>query len=225
MALYSSSDVNLCVGDFEYEYLKKAFPNIPLYNMPIFIYDRFMEDFEPFENRKDLLFVGGFNHPPNKDGVLWFVKDILPSLVERIPDIRFHIVGSNAPAEIRKLVGAHVVVDGFVSDEELAGLYRSCRVVVAPLRYGAGVKGKIIEALYNRSAVVTTSIGAEGIPSDNHPFAIADTPEDFSKAVLTVYTDRSVWDAYLRNSLEMIKSVYSYEKAVNLLTEIFSKQH
>ena len=97
-------------------------------------------------------------------------------------------------------------------------------MVVAPLRYGAGVKGKIIEALYNRSAVVTTSIGAEGIPSENNPFAIADTPENFSKAVLAAYTDRSVWDAYLRNSLEMIKSAYSYEKAVKLMTEIFSKK-
>ena len=183
-----------------------------------------MESCEPFENRKDLLFVGGFNHPPNKDGVLWFVRDILPSLVEQVPDIKLHIVGSNTPNEIRKLAGEHVIVDGFVSDEELAGLYRSCRVVVAPLRYGAGVKGKIIEALYNRSAVVTTSIGAEGIPSENNPFAIADTPEDFSKAVLAAYTDRSVWDAYLRNSLEMIKSAYSYEKAVKLMTEIFSKK-
>ncbi len=224
MALYSSSDANMCVGDFEYEYLKKAFPDIPLYNMPIFVYDQFVESCEPFENRKDLLFVGGFNHPPNKDGVLWFVRDILPSLVEQIPDIKLHIVGSNTPNEIRKLAGEHVIVDGFVSDEELNSLYRSCRVVVAPLRYGAGVKGKIIEALYNRSAVVTTSIGAEGIPSENNPFAIADTPEDFSKAVLAAYTDRSVWDAYLRNSLEMIKSAYSYEKAVKLMTEIFSKK-
>ena len=97
-------------------------------------------------------------------------------------------------------------------------------MVVAPLRFGAGVKGKIVEALYNRRAVVTTSIGAEGIPSENAPFAIADTAEDFSKAVLTAYTDRSVWDAYLRNSLEMIKSVYSYEKAVKLLKDVFSKK-
>lgn len=225
MALYSSSDVNMCVGDFEYAYLKKAFPNIPLYNMPIFVYDRFIESFEPFEKRKDLLFVGGFNHPPNKDGVLWFVKDILPSLIEHIPDIRFHIVGSNMPNEIRKLEGDHVVIDGFVSDEELIGLYHSCRVVVAPLRYGAGVKGKIIEALYNRSAVVTTSIGAEGIPSDNHPFAIADSPADFANAVANVYTDRKLWESYLDNSLAMIKSAYSSENAVNLLLKIFSKRH
>ena len=154
---------------------------------------------------------------------MWFVKDILPLLIEHVPDIKLHIVGSNTPNEIRKLAGEHVIVDGFVSDEELSRLYHSCKVVVAPLRYGAGVKGKIIEALYNRSAVVTTSIGAEGIPSENAPFAIADTPEDFAKAVLAAYMDRSVWEAYLRNSLEMIKSVYSYEKAVKLLTEIFSK--
>lgn len=224
MALYSSSDVNLCVGDFEYAYLKKAVPNIPLYNMPIFIYDQFLETCEPFENRKDLLFVGGFNHPPNKDGVLWFVKDILPSLIEHIPDIKFHIVGSNMPNEIRKLAGEHIVIDGFVSDEELAELYRSCKVVVTPLRFGAGVKGKIIEALYNRSVVVTTAIGAEGIPTENNPFAIADSPVDFAKAVVNVYTDRKLWETYLKNSLAMIKSTYSYGKAVNLLTEIFSKQ-
>ena len=224
LALYSSSDAVMCVGDFECSYLKKNVPDIPVYNMPIFVYDHFPETCEPFENRKDILFVGGFNHRPNKDGVLWFVREVLPSVIERIPDVRFHIAGSNMPDELKKMAGEHIVIEGFVSDEKLEYLYRSSRIVVAPLRFGAGVKGKIIEALYNRSAVVTTSIGAEGIPSDNHPFAVADSAADFADAVVNAYTDRKLWESFLENSLAMIKATYSYENAVNLLLEIFSKQ-
>ena len=70
--------------------------------------------------------------------------------------------------------------------------------------------------------MVTTSIGAEGIPVENHPFAIADAPEDFSRAVVEAYTDPAVWKSYLENSLEMIQSAYSYRNAVKILTEIFS---
>ena len=148
----------------------------------------------------------------------------MPLLIERLPDIKLHVAGSNMPEEIRKLAGEHVIIEGFVSDERLAELYRSCRVVVAPLRYGAGVKGKIIEALYYRSVIVTTSIGAEGIPSGNHPFAVADDAKGFADAVVKTYTERPVWEEYLENSLTMIKGTYSRENAVRLLKEIFSKK-
>lgn len=76
--------------------------------------------------------------------------------------------------------GSGIVVKGFVSEEELAALYAGSRLVVVPLRYGAGVKGKVVEAVYNGSFIVTTSIGAEGIPEAGDIMRIADEPEDFA---------------------------------------------
>ena len=133
----------------------------------LYVYDTFKEKLnEDFEKREGLLFVGGFAHPPNADAVLWFAREIFPAIRGELPDVNFYVVGSKVTDEIKALEqpGNGIVIKGFVSDEELERLYATCRVVVVPLRYGAGVKGKVLEALYNGAPVITTSIGAEGIP-------------------------------------------------------------
>ena len=98
-----------------------------------------------------MLFVGGFAHPPNADAVLWFAREIFPGIRERIPGIKFYVVGSKVTDEIRALEqdGNGIIIKGFVSEEEHGSLYASCKLVVVPLRYGAGVKGKVVEAIYN----------------------------------------------------------------------------
>lgn len=85
--------------------------------------------------------MGGFAHPPNADAVLWFAKEIFPHIREQLPDIKFYVVGSKVTDEIKALEqpGNGIIIKGFVSEEELAGLYASCKVVVVPLRYGGQV--------------------------------------------------------------------------------------
>lgn len=222
--LYVNSDVNLCVGAAETKFVAEKYAERPVHEIPLFIYETFLENTPAFGARKDLLFVGGFNHRPNRDAVEWFLKEIFPKIKAEIPEIRFNIVGSNMPEEIKALADANVVIHGFVSDETLRGLYDSCRVTVAPLRYGAGVKGKIVDALYYRSVVVTTSIGAEGIPHEPLPFAIADEAGCFAKKVIEVYTDESAWTASRTNALEVLKKTYGVVEAQKLLTTVFSKK-
>jgi O-antigen biosynthesis protein len=113
--------------------------------------------------RQGLLLVASFAHPPNVDGALWFVSDVLPALTEQVRDVHLYLVGSNPPAHIKALASERVTVTGFVSDEELAAYYRHCRVAVAPLRFGAGLKGKVIEAMRFGLPVVTTPIGLQGL--------------------------------------------------------------
>ncbi len=172
-------------------------PAINVKAITAYVFDEFLTDIPgDFEKRQGLLFVGGFAHPPNADAVLWFAKEVYPLIRQRFTDAGgtppdFIVVGSGVPEEIQALQqpGNGIVIKGFVSDEELADLYRTCRIVVVPLRYGAGVKGKVVEALYYGAPVVTTAVGAEGIPQAQDVMLIEDEPQAFAQTVYELYED------------------------------------
>lgn len=190
MELFEKTDVGHVVGSYEQEIMQKAFPEKPIRNIPLYIYDDVPERIEKdFSKRKDILFVGGFKHAPNVDAVLWFGKEIFPRILEKYPDMVWHIVGSSAPDEVKALANEHIILEGFVSDEELGELYRKCRLVVVPLRYGAGVKGKIVESAYYQIPVVTTAIGGEGLDATVGSFVMEDAAEKMAVLVESLYTD------------------------------------
>ena len=192
---FRMSDIVCTVSEYEKAVLESEVPGKPVAVVPTFFYD---PPFPvglgtPWETRTDLTFVGGFSHSPNVDGVFWFVRDVLPLIRARLPHVRFNIIGSNPPPEIAALANETIQVTGYVPDEELERLYGQTRVAVAPLRYGAGVKGKIIEAVARGIPVVTTSIGIEGIPEPAEVIAVADTPEAFAAQVADLYENGERW--------------------------------
>jgi len=132
---------------------------------------------------------------PNADGMRWFCADVLPNITGILPWTKLRATGSNPPASVRRLAGAHVELTGFVPD--LRDVYERARVVVVPLRYGAGVKNKTVEALQYGVPVVTTTIGAEGIevPDGLAPMIITDDPAEFATAVVQLLTDGHEWRA------------------------------
>ena len=117
----------------------------------------------------------------------------------------FIVVGSKVTDEIRALQqpGNGIIIKGFVSEEELSELYATCRVVVVPLRYGAGVKGKVVEAIYNGAPIVTTSIGAEGIPQVEDVLLVEDEPEAFAETVTRLYPEPGGLQGTLREDPEL----------------------
>ncbi|HEY7784236.1 MAG TPA: glycosyltransferase [Pyrinomonadaceae bacterium] len=142
--------------------------------------------------REGLLFIGNFNHTPNRDAVVYFVREIFPLIQRSLPEIKFNVIGGNTPPEVQSLASEAVRLHGFVPD--IAPLFHSSKVFVAPLRFGAGVKGKIGDALSYGLPVVTTSVGASGMGIDNeHQAIIADSPEEFAAAVVRVHTDDQLW--------------------------------
>lgn len=146
------------------------------------------------EERAGILFIGSFVHAPNTDGVLWFLREIYPLIKQKHPSVPFHIVGIDPPPEI--LGFAHkdpeIVVHGWVPD--LSRLFRSSRVFVAPLRYGAGIKGKVGLAMSRGLPVVTTSVGAEGMElRSGMNCEIADAPEEFAKQTIRLLSDQDHW--------------------------------
>lgn len=190
-----------------------------------YVYDQFLEDIqEDFERREGLLFVGGFAHPPNADAVLWFAEEIFPHIRRRLPEVVFYVVGSKVTDEIKALEqpGNGIVIKGFVSEEELAQLYGSCKVTVVPLRYGAGVKGKVVEAIYNGAPIVTTSIGAEGIPFAGTVMEIEDQPRDFADKVVRLYCDNKRCRRMCKETQAYIRRNYSTEGAWKVIEEDFS---
>lgn len=176
---------------------------------------------QDFASRKDLVFLGSFLHDPNVDAVDWFRGAIFPLIKDRVPDIRISIIGSNVPDEIKALDSQDFRIMGYVPD--LESVMSRARVMVAPIRYGAGIKGKIAMAQSYGLPVVTTTIGAEGMGlRDGHDVMIADAAEDFAVAVERVYGDRTTWERIAGNTIEHVKNSYSAAMAERIMTDILN---
>jgi GT2 family glycosyltransferase len=152
-----------------------------------YIFETLSDPIADFSGRKDILFVGGFTHLPNVDGVLWFVNEIWPLVRHQVPGAKFIIAGSNPPPEVNALAGDDIDVLGFISDEALRKLYSKIKIVVIPLRYGAGVKGKTVEAMYHGMPLVTTDFGVEGLPGDPSFLSPKNGPVVFAEEVIRLY--------------------------------------
>lgn len=207
----------------EQEAIQEIDPSIQVKAIVAYVFEKFLGHvMDDFEKREGLLFVGGFAHPPNADAVTWFATEIFPFIREQLP-VNFYIVGSKVTEEIKALEqpGNGIVVKGFVTEEELSRLYAQCRLVVVPLRYGAGVKGKVIEALYYGAPVVTTSIGAEGIPEAETVMSIADDPFSFAEEVVSLYLDTNRCRQMCHETQNYIRNYHSIDAAWNIVGEDF----
>ena len=168
-----------------------------------------LENWASPSGRDGILFVGNFRHPPNADGVQWLVDEVMPSVWEHDPQLRLRIIGPDAPAEIMALDDdPRIDVLGWVPD--LAPFYASCRVVVAPLRFGAGLKGKVGEALSHGVASVLTPVAAEGMPlvSGEHALIEAE-PLAFASAIAVVCADDVLWQRLSTQGRQLIAQNYS----------------
>jgi glycosyltransferase involved in cell wall biosynthesis len=173
-----------------------------------------------FEDRHDILFLGGFLHMPNIDAVKTFAESVWPLLVQRLPEhARFVIVGASPPEAIQALAGSRILVTGYV--EDLQRYLDSARVLVAPLRYGAGIKGKVIQSLCYGTPSVITSIAAEGIGLvSGRETIIADDGQDFAEQVLRIYSDRALWLSLQAAGYEFVETNFSWERCLALCAKV-----
>jgi glycosyltransferase involved in cell wall biosynthesis len=163
-----------------------------------------------FVERRNLLFIGNFNHTPNRDAVEFFVEKILPQIHKSLPEVKLEVIGSNPPHHFQTYASESVSIHGYVPDVE--PFFQSTRVFVAPLRFGAGVKGKIGEALSYGVPVVTTDVGAEGMRFEHgHQVLLGNAPEDFAKYVVETYTNPELWQRLSDASHEHVAKYFSPE--------------
>lgn len=214
------SNMNYYPSIVEEEAIHEIDSKIPVKAITAYVYEKFMNvTYEP-EKREGILFVGGFGHAPNLDAVQWFLDKIYPDVYKNIK-ANFYIVGSKAPDEITHITTEGVIVKGFVSEEELKQLYNSCRLVVVPLRYGAGVKGKVVEALYYGIPVVTTSVGAEGIGGIENIAIVEDQEQKLVNAICEVYQNDDKLIEMSEKSQRYVREKFSTEAVWDIVKEDF----
>ncbi len=178
---------------------------------------------KPFEQRHDIVFMGGYQHTPNVDAVMWFADEVLPLIRAEAPEITFHVVGSKAPDEVRALgERPGIMFQGFVPDIE--PFMDNCRLAVAPLRYGAGVKGKVNMSMSYGQPVVATPIAIEGMHAEpGQDVLVAETPEDFAAAVLRAYRDPELWLQLSAGGLANVERHFGFESARQAVRGLFER--
>ena len=163
-----------------------------------------------WDARRDIVFLGGFDHAPNSDAVLYFIHEVWPLLLEAGYRDRFLIVGSNMPPEIESLGTDQIIAEGYV--ENLQDVFSTTRISIAPLRFGAGIKGKVATSLGYGVPCVATSIGVEGSGLvDNANVLVGDAPGEFASQILRVYHDSQLWTNLSQNGLLFFRENYSLE--------------
>jgi GT2 family glycosyltransferase/glycosyltransferase involved in cell wall biosynthesis len=202
----AKADVTFVVSPFEQRMLANLMPNADV-RLLSNIHDP-QPNVHRFSERHGLLFVGGFRHPPNVDAVKWFLGEVWPLLKSGMPDVVVTIVGSRMPDSLLNLAGPRVDIRGFVQD--ITPLLQSARVSLAPLRYGAGIKGKINQAMAWGLPVVATNVAAEGMGmKDGREVLLADTPHAFAEAILRLYKDEILWNRLSKAGRENVRRHYS----------------
>ena len=216
--LFEKADVGHVVGNYEQGIMQKAFPDKPIRNIPLYIYSDTLTDInKDFSTRRDLIYVGGFGHAPNIDAVLWFGKQVFPKVLEKYPDMKWNVVGSKVPKEIEALASENILIKGFLSDEELANLYRTCRMAIVPLRVGAGVKGKVVEAAYYQIPLITTTIGGEGLDTTMGNMIIEDDADKMAECICNLYEDYDALQKMSCAGVEFIQKYFTEDEARRVL--------
>jgi len=164
-----------------------------------------------FDEREHIAFLGNYRHTPNVVAVKWFVENVIPLLTMELPEVKFLIYGAHVSDEVKKLESKNVKVKGYV--ESLDEVFKKCRIFIAPLQSGAGIKGKVIECLSYGVPAVLSPIAAEGTGiKDDFEALIAENPKEWVLAIKRLYTDVELWNKISKNALDFVKKEYSFEK-------------
>jgi glycosyltransferase involved in cell wall biosynthesis len=226
LAMIRATDVTVVVSDGERIQVECDVPGASVLVVPT------VHDVEPYvpppENRSGILFVGGFEHPPNVDAAVRLVREIMPPVWVQLGDVEVTIAGSDPPPEVQALASPLVDVIGWV--EDLVPLLEHSRLMVAPLSYGAGLKGKVTQCLAAGLPVVTTSIGAEGLSSGHgvedgvgageQCLLIADTASEMASLIVRLYGDDELWTHLSRAGQEFIAKRCSTQVVTRRLSEL-----
>lgn len=160
-------------------------------------------------NRRGILFVAGFGHPPNVDAAFHLIDDIMPLVWGEVPDAQVFLVGANPTTEVKALQSDRVTVTGYVDDSALAAHYASARVAVVPLRYGAGIKSKVVEAYHQGLPLVTTPTGMQGLVESEGICEIATSAQDLADAIIRLLKDDQRWRHYSEQGRAYVNDRFS----------------
>lgn len=206
-------DLTLLTSDFELDLLVSSFgiPTELLIHLPVF-YEGFQQSVLPFSDRKDLMFIGNFLHEPNLDAVIQLKTEVWPLVRKVRKDLSLHIYGAYANQQVNDF---HQPKEGFIVHgraENAKIVIEQARIMLAPLRFGAGIKGKLLEAMEVGTPSITTSIGSEGIAMKvDWPGQLAESPQEFADAILSMYDNEESWIHYQQKGAELLERKFRCE--------------
>jgi len=223
IAAIHRSDLSLLISDAEIELLQTQFAVSPdIIHLCPFMFEQrqIRQPSPPFEDRLHFITIGNFRHAPNWDAVLWLKQQIWTQIRSRLPDAQLHVYGAYAPAKAWALdqpdQGFHMLGRA----EDVNVVMQQARVCLAPLRFGAGIKTKLADAMLNGTPSVTTRVGAEGMCRDL-PWAgsIADDVEGFAAAAESLYQNGKKWREAQQNGFEIVRQLFDAEANGNALID------
>jgi sugar transferase (PEP-CTERM/EpsH1 system associated) len=183
--------------------------------------------FRPVDDRPQpgrLVFVGSMDWDPNEDGIVWFLREIFPRIRQTVPNAGLSIVGRNPSSRLRAIAGRVPAVEITGRVHDVRPYLSRAEVVVVPLRVGGGTRIKIPEAMAMAKAVVSTPVGAEGLPfRDGREIRIAERPEDFARTVVEILNNASLRNSLGKAAREEVVSKHSWQVVVDRLEEILAK--
>ncbi|WP_026707063.1 glycosyltransferase [Flavobacterium frigidarium] len=207
-------DLTLMISSYEIELLTKLFKidHSLLYYLPLILKDNAiapLETLPPFKDRTDFIFIGNFLHEPNWNTVQYLKETIWPLIKSKLPDARLNIYGAYPTQKVLQLNNPKTgfLIKGRAEDANI--VVQNSRVVLAPIRFGAGIKGKLMEAMLNGTPSITTYIGAESMHGDL-PWNgfITDNPETFAEQAVALYSDEKVWSKAQLKGTTLLKERY-----------------
>ena len=214
LGLMRRADLTFVVSEAERDILAVEAPDVRVHVVSNI--HRVLGSTKPYDARSGILFIGAFAHPPNTDAVLFLCHEILPLLRESVPDIRLSVIGADPPREVLACAGPHIEILGHVPDVE--PFFAGCRVSVAPLRYGAGVKGKINQSLAHGLPVVATRVAAEGMHLvDGESVLIADDAPAFAEAIARLDRDPLLWQRLSDGGIRVMETHFGFAAAEQAL--------
>jgi len=223
-AMYREVNKVITLTPEEQEGLLRYAPDLDIDVVPHGVDTEKFVPVSPKEQEMSVAFLGNYPHDPNRDAVMYFIKDIWSYLKGALPGIKFYVIGRDPTPDI--LVAGkkdqNIVVTGTV--EDVREYLRKAKVFVAPIRLGKGFRGKILEAMAMAIPVVTTSLGAEGIPvEDMNNIVIANDPETFADRVVELFKDDKLYKRISRNSRFLVEKKFSWEKGVDILEQVLER--
>ena len=217
LGLIARADTTLVVSPVEQQLLRQEVPDADV--RVVSNVHRIYGSRRSYADRRDVLFIGAFAHPPNTDAILWFCREIFPLVLHREPDMQLLVIGAEPPRDVKELGSGQIQILGHVPD--VSSLFDSCRVSVAPLRYGAGVKGKVNQSLAYGLPVVATSQAIEGMfLEDGESVLVADQPRAFADQLIRVYRDQLLWERLSAGGVDVMEAHFSFAAARRALIEL-----
>ncbi|MBN8566059.1 MAG: glycosyltransferase family 4 protein [Flavobacteriales bacterium] len=215
-------DVTLMVSEFEMELLQTYFkvPSFLLFYLPIWMENETL-DLPSFEERDDFVFIGNFLHAPNHDTVVYLKEVIWPLLLVKFPKAKMQVFGAYPTPKIKSLHESKFNFFVHGRAESSFEVISQARVLLAPIRFGAGIKGKLLEAMQFGTPSVTSTIGAEAMNGDFlWNGCISDSPQDFAEKAIELYQHKSIWEQAKQNGFEIIKHRFSKDLFQNTFLEM-----